>query len=57
MADALQLLAVPALAGLFAADALAEVPVAGSIHMPDGELRRAKLRAILDRAYEELKEP
>lgn len=39
VADALQLLAVPALAGLFAADALAEVPVAGSIHMPDGELR------------------
>jgi ATP-dependent helicase/nuclease subunit A len=39
VADALQLLAVPALAGLFAADALAEVPVAGSIRMPDGELR------------------
>ncbi|RYE30555.1 MAG: hypothetical protein EOP23_18785 [Hyphomicrobiales bacterium] len=39
VADALQLLAAPALAGLFAADALAEVPVAGSIRMPDGELR------------------
>ena len=39
VADALQLLAAPALAGLFAADALAEVPVAGSIRLPDGELR------------------
>ncbi|WP_306222285.1 double-strand break repair helicase AddA [Bosea beijingensis] len=37
--DALQLLAAPALAGLFAPDALAEVPVAGSIHLPDGEAR------------------
>lgn len=39
VADALQLLAAPALAELFAPDALAEVPVAGSIRMPDGELR------------------
>jgi len=39
VADALQLLAAPALAGLFAPDALAEVPVAGSIRMPDGEAR------------------
>lgn len=39
VADALQLLAAPALAGLFAADALAEVPVAGAIRMPGGELR------------------
>ena len=39
VADALQLLAAPALAGLFAADGLAEVPVAGSIRLPDGESR------------------
>ncbi|MCO5090180.1 double-strand break repair helicase AddA [Bosea sp. (in: a-proteobacteria)] len=39
VADALRLLAAPALAGLFAADALAEVPVAGSIRLPDGEPR------------------
>ncbi|MBN9453946.1 MAG: double-strand break repair helicase AddA [Bosea sp.] len=39
VADALQLLAAPALAGLFAADALAEVPVAGSIRLSDGESR------------------
>jgi ATP-dependent helicase/nuclease subunit A len=39
VADALQLLAAPALAGLFAADALAEVPVAGSIRLLDGEPR------------------
>jgi ATP-dependent helicase/nuclease subunit A len=37
--DTLQLLAAPALAALFAADALAEVPVAGAILMPDGEAR------------------
>jgi ATP-dependent helicase/nuclease subunit A len=39
VADALQLLAAPALARLFALDALAEVPVAGSIRMPEGEWR------------------
>jgi ATP-dependent helicase/nuclease subunit A len=39
VADAVRLLAAPALAGLFALDALAEVPVAGSIRMPDGEWR------------------
>ncbi|WP_199085228.1 double-strand break repair helicase AddA [Bosea sp. ASV33] len=39
VADAVRLLAAPALAGLFAPDALAEVPVAGSIRMPDGEWR------------------
>ena len=39
VADALQLLAAPTLAGLFAPDALAEVPVAGSIRLPDGESR------------------
>ncbi len=39
VADALQLLAAPALAGLFAPDALAEVPVAGSIRLPDGDAR------------------
>jgi len=39
VADALQLLAAPALTGLFADDALAEVPVAGSIRLADGEVR------------------
>lgn len=37
--DALHLLAAPALAGLFAPDALAEVPVAGSIRLADGAAR------------------
>jgi ATP-dependent helicase/nuclease subunit A len=36
VADALHLLAAPALTGLFAADALAEVPVAGRVRLPDG---------------------